>query len=107
MISGRPMSPAWMMWWTPARRCSASGRSSPWVSEMTPALSTRRAFLVVDRHLLHHKPEQRTQPRTQDVTDEGGDEPAPAVQAAGGDTAEIGADIAAIGEPRAVAEQQS
>ena len=40
MTSGRPMSPAWMIRSTPASRCSASGRSNPCVSEITPILST-------------------------------------------------------------------
>ena len=34
--SGAPMSPAWMMCWAPCNAASASGRSRPWVSEMTP-----------------------------------------------------------------------
>src|SRR5262245_34545383 len=40
------------------------------------------------------------------AADERGHEPQPAVHAGGGDTAEIRADIAAIGETRAVAEHQ-
>jgi hypothetical protein len=36
MMSGLPISPAWMMWETPARRTATSGRSSPWVSEIIP-----------------------------------------------------------------------
>jgi hypothetical protein len=35
-ISGPPMSPAWMMCWTPESARTASGRSSPCVSEMRP-----------------------------------------------------------------------
>jgi hypothetical protein len=34
--SGAQMSPAWMMCWAPCKAASASGRSRPWVSEMTP-----------------------------------------------------------------------
>jgi hypothetical protein len=30
------MSPAWMMCSTPASAVTASGRSTPWVSEITP-----------------------------------------------------------------------
>jgi len=35
-ISGAPMSPAWMMKADPSRAANASGRSRPWVSEITP-----------------------------------------------------------------------
>src|SRR5262249_26926909 len=41
--AGAPMSPACTMWATPARAASASGRSSPWVSEMTPTAIGLRA----------------------------------------------------------------
>src|SRR4051812_17879175 len=34
--SGAPMSPAWMISETPRRAAIASGRTRPWVSEMTP-----------------------------------------------------------------------
>src|SRR3569623_2524722 len=51
--------------------------------------------------------EQRPKLRSQDIAEEGRAQPCPAVQAAGGDPAEIGADVAAIGEPRAVAEQEA
>src|ERR1700742_2129071 len=35
-ISGSPTSPACRIWSTPRMASSASGRSSPWVSEITP-----------------------------------------------------------------------
>ena len=35
-MSGLPMSPAWMMCSTPSSAYNASGRSRPWVSEITP-----------------------------------------------------------------------
>ena len=49
ITSGRPISPAWMMCATPARHCSASGRSTPWVSEMTPILTGTMLHLVTPR----------------------------------------------------------
>ena len=48
----------------------------------------------------------RPQARPGDVADERRDQPQPAVQAARGDAAEVGADVAAVGDARAVAEQQ-
>src|SRR5216684_3233338 len=44
---GEPISPAWKICATPARGASTSGRSSPWVSEMIPILSTAPASLVL------------------------------------------------------------
>src|ERR1035438_9622682 len=43
-ISDAPTSPAWMMWSDPRRASTASGRSRPCVSEMTPI---RICFLMV------------------------------------------------------------
>ena len=51
--------------------------------------------------------EQRPQPRPGHVADEGGDQPDPAMEAGGRDSAEIGADIAAEGEAGAIAEQDA
>src|SRR6516164_7981053 len=45
-IAGSPMSPAWMMRLEPRSASRASGRISPWVSEMTPMVDT--AILVAD-----------------------------------------------------------
>ena len=44
--------------------------------------------------------------RPKDVAGEGGDEPQPAMNARGRNPAEISADIAAVGQSRAIAEQQ-
>src|SRR6476661_4493309 len=38
ITSGPPMSPAWMIWSTPASRSRASGRRRPCVSEMMPII---------------------------------------------------------------------
>src|SRR5215469_7522939 len=40
-ISASPMSPAWTMKSLPCRNAAASGRRSPWVSEMTPTRARR------------------------------------------------------------------
>lgn len=52
------------------------------------------------------KPEQRPQPHAHGIAGERRDRPQPAVQAARGDAREVGADVAAEGEPGAVAEQK-
>jgi hypothetical protein len=45
ITSGRPISPAWMICTMPASRCSTWGCRRPWVSEMTPTLSTAPASI--------------------------------------------------------------
>src|SRR5436190_7615462 len=49
ITSGRPMSPAWMMWSTPAKRSQASGRRRECVSEMMPIIM---ADLILPRRRL-------------------------------------------------------
>lgn len=49
MISGVPTSPAWTMSSHPSRALTASGRSSPWVSEISPiskAACTSRSYTM-------------------------------------------------------------
>src|SRR5258708_33994856 len=55
---------------------------------------------------LDSETEERSQPGADDAAAERRDQPQPAMQARRRDAAEIGADIAAIGEPCAVPEQQ-
>src|SRR6516164_3594120 len=53
-IAGSPMSPAWIMCSEPRSASRASGRTRPWVSEMTPMVDTAILFAkgARDRHSL-------------------------------------------------------
>src|SRR5713226_844710 len=55
---------------------------------------------------LDGEAEERSQPGADDAADERRDEPQPAMQTRRCNAAEISADIAAIGEPGAIAEEQ-
>src|ERR1700733_6917854 len=58
-ISGSPISPAWMMWSDPRRARSASGRSKPWVSEMTPMFMAAGRFTNTSSRSCRCRFEQR------------------------------------------------
>src|SRR5215472_1531421 len=77
-------------------------------TEPRPALIPRRGFgLHALEAAFDAEPEQRAQISAEHAADERGGEPDPAVQARRRDAAEVGADVAAIGEARAVAEHQA
>src|SRR5262245_7557240 len=55
IIPGTPTSPAWMMRLDPRSAATASGRISPWVSEITPTMVSEagmRGFWMEKRLLL-------------------------------------------------------
>jgi aryl-alcohol dehydrogenase-like predicted oxidoreductase len=81
--------------------CARPSRASPGSHWRRILLSSRSL------HPLDLEPEQRAQARAEHIADERGHQPQPAVQAARHDAAEIGADIAAVGQTRAVAQHQA
>src|SRR5690554_7365236 len=78
------------------------GRSSRGVSASRGAGSAALGRGLAARLALE---EEGPQAHAEHVAGEGRHQPHPAVQAAGGDAAEVGADVAAEGQARAVAEQ--
>src|SRR5271154_165412 len=62
--------------------------------------------LLVDTSFLYAKAKEGAHSRADAVASEGGREPYPAVNARGGDAAEVGADIATVCDACAVTEQQ-
>src|SRR3546814_10564140 len=73
---------------------------------MTLSFPTRRSSDLWACRRPAGEPEERPQQSAEVAARETGDEPQPAMQAAGGDAAEEGADVAAESEPGAVAHEQ-
>src|SRR3546814_18594372 len=83
-------------------------RSSDWSSDVCSA-DLRDGSGRLRRRAARRpagEPEERPQQSAEVAARETGDEPQPAMQAAGGDAAEEGADVAAESEPGAVAHEQ-
>src|SRR5271165_5104595 len=94
------------IWNLGVARWPARARSS--VATFNAALvARRRACLRAGEIAFHAQAEPWPHLRAEDAAEESSDQPQPAVDARGRNSAEICTDIAAVGQPRAVAEHQS
>src|SRR4051812_46452575 len=77
-----------------------------WPSAIISSRSRLGSRPALGGWILDAQSKQRTQASPDNAADKCRNDPAPAMQAAGGDSTKVRADIASVGEPGAVAQQQ-